>query len=99
WFSRALAVRGDKVGPLEAAVLGVALSANALANSVSAGLLNMSPAVVASAISIGSFLTIVVGVALGRHAARIRLGRMDIGRLGTLASGAILVVLAIRQVW
>ncbi|WP_232375584.1 manganese efflux pump [Mesorhizobium comanense] len=99
WFSRALAVKGDRVGPFEAAILGVALSANALANSVSAGLLNMSPTVVACSISIGSFLTIVVGVALGRHAARIRLGRMDIGRLGTLASGAILVVLAIRQVW
>lgn len=99
WFSRALAVKGDQVGPFEAVILGVALSANALANSVSAGLLNMSPAVVASAISIGSFLTIAGGVALGRHAARIKVGRMDIGRLGTLASGIILVVLAIRQVW
>ncbi|WP_296740522.1 manganese efflux pump [Mesorhizobium sp.] len=99
WFSRALAVEGDKVGPFEAAILGVALSANALANSVSAGLLDMSPTVVASAISIASFITIVIGVALGRHAAEIRVGRMDIGRFGTLASGAILVVLAIRQVW
>jgi putative sporulation protein YtaF len=99
WFSRALAVEGDKVGPFEAAVLGVALSANALANSVSAGLLDMSPTVVASAISIASFLTIVIGVALGRHAAEIRVGRIDIGRFGTLASGAILVVLAIRQIW
>ncbi|UVK49459.1 manganese efflux pump (plasmid) [Mesorhizobium sp. AR07] len=99
WFARALAVKGDKVGPFEAVVLGVALSANALANAVSAGILNMAPTVVASAASIGSFLTIVAGVALGRHAAQIRVGRLDIGRFGTLASGIILVALAIRQVW
>ncbi len=99
WFARALAVKGDRVGLFEALVLGVALSANALANAVSAGLLNMSPTVVASAASVGSFLTIVIGVALGRHAAQIRVGRLDIGRFGTLASGVILVGLALRQIW
>lgn len=97
WLSKVLALESGKVGVFEAIVLGVALSANALANAVGAGLLHMPPIAIALTASIGSLATIAVGTALGTSAARLRIGDFD--RFGTVISGATLVGLAIAQVW
>ncbi|MBN9027247.1 MAG: hypothetical protein J0H20_17005 [Rhizobiales bacterium] len=97
WFSRVIAVEGGKIGPVEALILGVALSADALANAVGAGLMEMPPLAIALSAPIGSLLTISLGVALGLRATRIRFGGIDVGRFGTLPGGFILVGLAIVQ--
>jgi putative sporulation protein YtaF len=99
WFSRVLAVENGRIGFVEALVLGVALSANALANAVGAGLLHMPSFAIALSASIGSLLTVSLGVALGLRATHISIGRFDLGRFGTLISGMILVGLAIGQIW
>ncbi|MDH6234975.1 putative sporulation protein YtaF [Mesorhizobium soli] len=99
WFSRVLAVENGRIGLVEALVLGVALSANALANAVGAGLLHMPSFAIALSASIGSLLTISLGVALGLRAMHVSIGRFDLGRFGTLISGMILVGLAIGQIW
>ncbi|PSJ54266.1 manganese efflux pump [Pseudaminobacter soli (ex Li et al. 2025)] len=99
WFSRVLAVENGRIGFVEALVLGVALSANALANAVGAGLLHMPSFAIALSASIGSLVTISLGVALGLRATHISIGRFDLGRFGTLISGMILVGLAIGQIW
>lgn len=94
-----LAVESGRIGLLETVLLGVALSANALANAVGAGLLHMPSLAIALSASVGSLLTISLGVALGLRATRISIGGFDLGRFGTLASGLILVCLAIGQFW
>lgn len=99
WFARVLAVESGKIGLPEALILGVALSANALANAVGAGLLQMPPLAIALSASVGSLLTISVGVALGLRATQVSIGRLDLGRFGTLLSGLILVCLAFAQLW
>jgi len=99
WFSRVIAVEGGRIGPVEALILGVALSANALANAVGAGLMEMPPLAIALSASIGSLLTISLGVALGLRATRIRFAGVDLGQFGTLMSGVILVGLAVVQFW
>jgi putative sporulation protein YtaF len=99
WFSRVLAIENGRIGFIEALVLGVALSANALANAVGAGLLHMPSFAIALSASIGSLVTISLGVALGLRAMHISIGRFDLGRFGTLISGMILVGLAIGQIW
>lgn len=99
WFARVLAVESGRIGLIEALLLGIALSANALANAVGAGLLHMPSLAIALSASIGSLLTISVGVALGLRAMQISIGRFDLGRFGTLVSGVILVGLAIGQIW
>ncbi|BCP54554.1 hypothetical protein K32_31710 [Kaistia sp. 32K] len=99
WLSRAIAVDGGKIGPVEALILGIALSANALANAVGAGLLQMPLLAIALSASVGSLLTISLGVALGLRATKISIGRFDLARFGTLLSGLILVCLAVAQFW
>ncbi|MEP9371674.1 manganese efflux pump [Mesorhizobium sp. KR1-2] len=99
WFARVLAVESGRIGLVEALLLGVALSANALANAVGAGLLHMPSLAIALSASIGSLVTISLGVALGLRATQISIGRFDLGRFGTLVSGVILVCLAIGQIW
>ncbi|WEK51846.1 MAG: manganese efflux pump [Candidatus Kaistia colombiensis] len=99
WFSRALAVESSQIGPFEALLLGVALSANALANAVGAGLLQMPALAIALSASVGSLLTISLGVMLGLRTTKISIGRFDLGQFGTLLSGLILVCLAIGQFW
>jgi putative sporulation protein YtaF len=99
WFARVLAVESGKIGLIEALLLGVALSANALANAIGAGLLRIPSLAIALSASIGSLLTISLGVALGLRATQISVGRFDVGRFGTLVSGVILVGLAISQIW
>ncbi|MBN9274343.1 MAG: manganese efflux pump [Mesorhizobium sp.] len=99
WFSSVLAMESGRIGFVEAVILGIALSANALANAVGAGLLHMPAVAVALTAATGSLITVALGVALGTSASRIRIGGIDLGRFGTLISGATLVGLAIAQVW
>lgn len=63
-----------EIGILESMVLGVAVSANALTNGLSAGLIGLSPAAISITAAVGSFLTIWIGCSLGkkpRHCASV----------------------------
>lgn len=88
--------RSGEISIGEAVVLGVALSANAITNGLGAGLLNLSPLAISIAAAAGSFITVWAGVAVGRRAASIRIGRFTLGQFGTLLSGVIIVLLACR---
>ncbi len=85
------------IGILEALVLGIALSANALSNGLSAGLLGYTPFAISSATAIGSFLAIWFGVKIGQKFADIQIGPFKLGQFGTLISGILLVLIAIRS--
>ncbi|MCC3371925.1 sporulation membrane protein YtaF [Cohnella sp. REN36] len=86
--------RSQHIGVGEALVLGVALSANALTNGLSAGLLGLSPLWISLLAAIGSFVTVWFGVWLGAKVANVRIGSFTLGQFGTLASGIILVLIA-----
>lgn len=79
----------------EAIVLGIALSANALTNGLGAGLLGLSPVAISLTAAIGSFLTIWLGVMLGKKVADVRIGSYTLGEFGTLISGILLLIIAI----
>lgn len=97
WLARAFAAPSGRIGMIEAVILGVALSANALVNAVGAGMLQIPAGAVALTAALGSLITVWLGVLLGRHAARLRVGRFDLGRFGTAISGMTLVGLAVFQ--
>lgn len=99
FFNRMLAVESGKIELAEALLLGVALSANALANAVGAGLLHMPAFAIALSAALGSLLTISFGGVLGLRVSRISPGRFDLARFATLLSGAILVGLAVSRVF
>ncbi|MGE8203187.1 sporulation membrane protein YtaF [Heyndrickxia sp. NPDC080065] len=89
----------DKSGDIswwEAAILGVALSANALTNGLGAGLLGFSPLAISLTAAVGSFISVWAGVKLGAKLADVRIGKFTIGQFGTLLSGAIILVIAIN---
>lgn len=88
--------RSGEIGIGEAVVLGVALSANAVTNGLGAGLIGLSPLAISIAAAAGSFITVSAGVAIGRRAASVRIGRFTLGQFGTLLSGVIIVLLACR---
>ncbi|CAM3930667.1 sporulation membrane protein YtaF [Cohnella lubricantis] len=88
--------RSGEIGIGEAVVLGIALSANAITNGLGAGLLGLSPLAISLAAAAGSFITVWAGVAIGRRAANVRIGRFTLGQFGTLLSGVIIVLLACR---
>jgi putative sporulation protein YtaF len=81
----------------EALVLGAALSTNALTNGLSAGLVGLSPLAISITAAAGSFATLLIGASLGQRAAHVRVGKFELGQFGTLISGMLLVVLAIRN--
>lgn len=83
------------IGWLEAIFLGIALSANALANGLGAGLLGLSPLAISITAAIGSFVSIWVGVKAGRKLADVRIGTFSMGQFGTILSGIIIVIIAI----
>jgi putative Mn2+ efflux pump MntP len=89
--------RSSAVGLAESLLLGVALSANALANAVGAGMLSLSPLAIALTAATGSLLTIAIGVELGLRAMRLRIGRFSFGRFGALVSGSILLGLVLAR--
>lgn len=85
------------ISVLEALVLGAALSANALTNGLSAGLLGYTPFAVSLAAALGSFITVWLGAKIGEKFAEIQIGSYKLGQFGTLISGIILVLIAIRS--
>ncbi|MBY8913531.1 sporulation membrane protein YtaF [Bacillus sp. YC2] len=84
------------IGMLESMVLGVAVSANALTNGLSAGLIGLSPAAISITAAAGSFLTIWIGCTLGKKAASLRIGSFHVGQFSTVFSGAIILIIAIN---
>lgn len=84
-----------EIGLGEAALLGVALSANALTNGLGAGLLGFSPLAISLTAAIGSFISVWAGVALGYKLAAIRIGSFTLGEFGTIISGIIILLIAI----
>ncbi len=86
--------RSGEIGYLEAVVLGLALSANAVTNGLGAGLLGLSPLAIAVTAAIGSFITVWAGTAIGRKASTVRIGSFHLGQMGTLISGVVLLVIA-----
>ncbi|GKS12716.1 sporulation membrane protein YtaF [Paenibacillus chitinolyticus] len=82
------------IGIAESLILGIALSANALTNGLSAGLLGLSPFAISLTAAFGSFLTVWLGVWLGGKVAGIRIGSFTLGQFGTLVSGMMLLVIA-----
>lgn len=85
------------IGIGESAILGVALSANALTNGLSAGLIGLSPLAISLSAAVGSFLTVWLGVWLGRKVANVRIGSFSLGQFGTLLSGVILLLIAVNN--
>lgn len=85
-----------EIGMLESMVLGVAVSANALTNGLSAGLIGLSPAAISITAAVGSFLTIWMGCMLGKKAASLRIGSFHVGQFSTVLSGAIILIIAIN---
>ncbi|MBB6670718.1 sporulation membrane protein YtaF [Cohnella nanjingensis] len=86
--------RSNHIGIAESLILGVALSANALTNGLSAGLLGLSPFMISLMAAVGSFLTVWLGVWLGAKVANVRIGSFTLGQFGTLVSGIILMLIA-----
>lgn len=82
------------IGFVESIFLGVGLSANALTNGLGAGLFGLNPIAICIAASIGSFITVWGGVALGRKIAHVRIGKFTLGQFGTLISGTLLLIIA-----
>ncbi|MCP1306148.1 sporulation membrane protein YtaF [Paenibacillus tyrfis] len=91
--------QSGSIGIGESVVLGVALSANAVTNGLSAGLMNLSPLAISLTAAQGSFITIWVGVAIGRKVAGVRIGAFTLGQFGTLISGVILLVIACNSLF
>nr|MDH3099078.1 sporulation membrane protein YtaF [Bacillus velezensis] len=83
-----------EIGILESMVLGVAVSANALTNGLSAGLIGLSPAAISITAAVGSFLTIWIGRSLGKKAASLRIGSFHVGQFSTVLSGVIILIIA-----
>ncbi|MFJ8527464.1 sporulation membrane protein YtaF [Bacillus sp. NPDC094106] len=83
----------------EAIVLGIAISMNALTNGLGAGLLKLSPFAISLAAAIFSFLTIWLGVKLGKKVANVRIGSWTIGQFSTALSGLILLLIAAHNLF
>ena len=89
--------KSNNIGPLEALVLGIVLSVNALTNGLSAGLLDYAPLIVSLAAAIGSFLAVWLGAKVGHKVADIQIGTFRLGQFGSLVSGILLVLIAIKS--
>jgi putative sporulation protein YtaF len=86
--------KSGEIGLGEAIILGIALSANALTNGLGAGLLSLSPLAISLTAAIGSFITVWLGVYLGKKVVAVRIGGYTLGEFGTILSGIILLVIA-----
>ncbi|MCL1917678.1 MAG: hypothetical protein FWG14_05110 [Peptococcaceae bacterium] len=83
------------LGLLEALLLGIALSANALTNGVGAGLLGFPPLLISLLTAVASFITILVGTACGLKLSKVQIGKFNLGQFGTVISGCLLMVIAV----
>lgn len=82
------------IGWGEAVLLGIALSANALTNGVSAGLFGLPVFLLSTLTALGSFVSVWLGVLSGKTVARVRVGPFTVGQFGTILSGALLLLIA-----
>ncbi|MFF2091179.1 manganese efflux pump [Paenibacillus sp. NPDC058174] len=89
--------KSNHIGILESLILGAALSANALTNGLSAGLLGISPMIISLMAAGGSFLTVWLGVWIGCKVAGVRVGPFTLGQFGTMVSGIILLLIAVNS--
>lgn len=90
----------DKSGNInffEAIVLGIAISMNALTNGLGAGLLQLSPFAISFSAAIFSFLTVWLGVKLGKKVANVKIGSWTLGQFSTALSGFILLLIAVHN--
>ncbi|MFF2755763.1 manganese efflux pump [Psychrobacillus sp. NPDC058041] len=85
------------IGWGESIFLGIALSANALTNGLSAGLLGFSPLAISATAAIGSYISIWIGVKLGVKLSSVRIGKFTVGQFGSVLSGAIIIVIAVTS--
>ncbi|HHY79522.1 MAG TPA: sporulation membrane protein YtaF, partial [Thermoanaerobacter sp.] len=76
--------KSGEISLLEAILLGIALSANALTNGLGAGLLGFSPFAISFTTAIGSLVSVWAGVQFGTKVANIRIGSFTIGQFGTI---------------
>ncbi|MFE4709772.1 sporulation membrane protein YtaF [Paenibacillus sp. NPDC056722] len=86
--------KSGSIGILEAMVLGVALAANAVTNGVGAGLIGLSPLAISLTAAIGSYVTVWLGVVLGRKLSGVRIGSFTLGQFSTVLSGIIIILIA-----
>ncbi|KZE79372.1 sporulation protein [Paenibacillus elgii] len=91
--------KSGSIGVGESVVLGIALSANAVTNGLSAGLMGLSPLAISLTAAQGSFITIWIGVVIGRKVAGVRIGSFTLGQFGTLISGVILLMIACNSLF
>ncbi|KML22981.1 sporulation membrane protein YtaF [Priestia aryabhattai] len=89
--------KSGHISSFEAIVLGTAVSMNALTNGLGVGLMNISPFAVSLSAAIFSFVSIWLGVKLGKRVANIRIGSWTLGQFSTILSGIILVLIAIHN--
>jgi len=80
-------------------LLGVALSANALTNGVSAGLFGLPVLLLSALTALGSFVSVWLGALTGETVARVRVGPFTVGQFGTILSGALLLLIAFFALW
>jgi putative sporulation protein YtaF len=88
--------RSGEIGLGEAIILGIALSANALTNGLSAGLMGLSPHAISITAAIGSFLAVRAGISLGHRVANIRIGSFTLGEFSTVLSGVLLIAISVH---
>ncbi|MFK4302934.1 MULTISPECIES: sporulation membrane protein YtaF [unclassified Paenibacillus] len=86
--------KSGSIGYLEAAVLGVALAANAVTNGIGAGLIGLSPLAISLTAAIGSYITVWLGLILGQKLSAIRIGSFTLGQFSTVLSGVIIILIA-----
>ncbi|MBT2255590.1 manganese efflux pump [Priestia megaterium] len=87
------------IGWIESIVLGVALSANALTNGLGAGLPGLSPLAISLTSAFGSFITVWLGVMVGKKAANVQVGKFTLSQFGTLISGITILIVAFTQIF
>jgi putative sporulation protein YtaF len=90
--------RSGHIGYLEAVVLGMAVSLNALTNGLGAGLMKISPTAISMSAAVFSFIAIWGGSAIGRKAADVKIGAWSLGQFSTVISGLILLVIALKTI-
>lgn len=86
--------KSGSIGNLEAAVLGVALAANAVTNGIGAGMMGLSPIAISLTAAGGGYITIWLGVTLGKKMLAIRIGSFTLGQFSTILSGIIIILIA-----
>jgi putative sporulation protein YtaF len=89
----------QEIGFGEAILLGIVLSANALTNGLSAGLIGLSPLAISLVSAVDSFIAVWAGVYLGHKVVDFRIGSFTLGQFGTILSGIILLLIAAHALW